>query len=112
MRVLAKSTISILFCCLLVMTDRAECADPYGGWAYYGGTQDGIRYSSQDQITRQNVEELEVAWIYHSGEMERRGPDLITNSSTQNTPTLVAGSLMICTPHNRLIALDPATGTP
>jgi quinoprotein glucose dehydrogenase len=39
-----------------------------------------------------------------------KSPGLITNSSTQNTPTLVAGSLMICTAHNRLIALDPATG--
>ncbi len=85
----------------------AESADPYGGWAYYGGTQDGIRYSSVDQITRQNVTDLEVAWVYHSGELERRGPDLITNSSTQNTPSLVAGSLIICTPFNRLIALDP-----
>jgi len=110
MRVLANSTISLLVCCLLAAADRAESADPYSDWAYYGGTQDGIRYSSLDQITRRNVEDLEVAWTYHTGEMDRRGPDLITNSSTQNTPTLVAGSLMICTPFNRLIALDPATG--
>jgi quinoprotein glucose dehydrogenase len=84
--------------------------DPYAGWAYYGGTQDGIRYSSQGQINRKNVKHLEVAWVYHTGETDRRGPDLITNSSTQNTPTLVAGSLLICTPFNRLIALDPGTG--
>jgi len=109
--VLIKKTISICFCFLLGTAHGAEGADPYGGWAYYGGTQDGIRYSSLDQITVGNVTDLEVAWIYHSGELERRGPDLITNSSTQNTPTLVAGSLMVCTPFNRLIALDPATGT-
>jgi quinoprotein glucose dehydrogenase len=105
-----KSTFSVVVCCLLAVAGRVESADPYGGWAYYGGTQDGIRYSSLDQITGGNVEDLEVAWTYQTGEMERRGPDLITNSSTQNTPTLVAGSLMICTPYNRLIALDPATG--
>jgi quinoprotein glucose dehydrogenase len=110
MNMLTTRTISILFCCLLTAADGAECADPYGGWAYYGGTQNGIRYSSLGQINRRNVEDLEVAWVYHTGEMDRRGPDLTTNSSTQNTPTLVAGSLMICTPFNRLIALDPATG--
>jgi quinoprotein glucose dehydrogenase len=110
MNLLAKGTISLLICYLPAAAAKAENADPYGGWAYYGGTQDGIRYSSLDQITRGNVEDLEVAWIYHTGEIKRRGPDLITNSSTQNTPTLVAGSLMICTPFNRLIALDPATG--
>ena len=105
-----KKTISVCFCFLLGTADGAENADHYGGWAYYGGTQDGIRYSSVDQLTRENVSDLEIAWIYRTGETERRGQDLITNSSTQNTPTLVAGSLMICTPFNRLIALDPASG--
>jgi len=105
-----KQAISICFCSLLGTADGVESADSQDGWAYYGGTQDGIRYSSLGQITRTNVSELEVAWIYHTGEMDRRGPDLITNSSTQNTPTLVAGSLLICTPFNRLIALYPASG--
>jgi len=105
---LTKTAISICF--LLGAAENAESADEYDGWSYYGGTQDGIRYSSLNQITSGNVEDLEVAWTYQTGAMERRGPDLITNSSTQNTPTLVAGSLMVCTPYNRLIALDPATG--
>ena len=69
---LTKRSISILFCCLLTASDGAECADPYGGWAYYGGTQDGIRYSSLGQIKRSNVEDLEVAWTYHTGEIIRR----------------------------------------
>jgi quinoprotein glucose dehydrogenase len=98
----------ILF--LLANVAGADGTDAYSGWAYYGGTQDGIRYSSLQQITKRNVTQLEVAWTYHSGETERRGQDLIINSSTQDTPTLVAGSLLICTPFNRLIALDPANG--
>jgi quinoprotein glucose dehydrogenase len=110
MNMLTKKAISICFLLMPGMAGGAESAGPYGGWAYYGGTQAGIRYSSQDQITRGNVEDLEIAWIYNTGEMERRGPELITNSSTQSTPTLVAGSLLICTPFNRLIALDPGTG--
>lgn len=82
----------------------------YSGWEYYGGTQSGTRYSSLDQINKANVDKLEVAWVYNTGELELRGPELINNSSKQNTPTLVAGSLLVCTPFNRLIALDPATG--
>jgi len=107
-------TKAIIGICISVLAGSALGSggqDPYGGWAFYGGTQDGIRYSSLKQITAENVSDLEVAWVYHSGETDRRGPDLIANSSTQNTPTLVAGSLMVCTPFNRLIALDPATGT-
>jgi len=106
----AGAVIGVGLYLLLGAAAGADSAGPYSGWAYYGGTQDGIRYSSLSQITSENVTDLEVAWVYHSGEIERRGPDLTANSSTQNTPTLVAGSLMICTPFNRLIALDPATG--
>jgi len=103
-------TIGFCLCFLIGSAAAAENPGRYAGWAYYGGTQDGIRYSSLDQVTRENVADLKVAWVYHTGEMDRRGPDLIANSSTQDTPTLVAGSLIVCTPFNRLIALDPATG--
>lgn len=81
-----------------------------GDWEYYGGSAEGTRYSALKQIDRRNVGDLEVAWIYRTGEVARRGPELTTNSSNQNTPTLVDGHLLICTPFNRLIALDPATG--
>ena len=79
-------------------------------WEYYGGDRGGTRYSGAKQITRQNVDDLEVAWTHSTGEVARRGEALITNSSTQNTPILYDGSLLVCTPFNRLIALDPATG--
>ncbi len=80
------------------------------GWGYFGGTSDGTRYSAAKQIDRANVDELDIAWRYSTGELKRRGPDLIANSSTQTTPILVDGSLIFCTPFNRLVALDPATG--
>ncbi len=107
---LLRPAIGLLLACAALAAAAEPAPDRYGGWAYYGGTQDGIRYSSLQQITRKNVGELEVAWVYHTGETERRGKALIMNSSTQDTPTLVAGSLLICTPFNRLIALDPVSG--
>lgn len=80
------------------------------GWEYYGGTQAGTRYSALGQIDRNNVDDLEIAWTYRTGEVARRGEALTTNSSNENTPILVDGRLLVCTPFNRLIALDPATG--
>lgn len=102
--------ITICLCFLLGAASGAASDELDDDWAYYGGNQAGIRYSSADQLTRENVSELEIAWTYHTGELERRGPDLITNSSTHYTPILVAGSLIICTSFNRLIALDPGNG--
>jgi quinoprotein glucose dehydrogenase len=80
------------------------------GWSHYAGTKTATRYSSVAQIDRSNVARLEVAWTYRTGEIERRGDALGKAASFQNTPTLVGGSLIVCTPFGRLIALDPATG--
>ncbi len=80
------------------------------GWYYYGATAGGTRYSPAQEINRGNVHRLQVAWRYSTGERARRGAALITNSSTETTPILAAGKLLFCTPFNRLIALDPASG--
>lgn len=88
----------------------AEGGAAHGSWTHYGGDQAGTRYSSLDQINSGNVEKLAVAWRYSTGEMKRRGPELIANSSTQTTAIIAAGSLVFCTPFNRVVALDPATG--
>ncbi len=79
-------------------------------WSHYGADVQGTRFSPLKQINRDNVSRLEVAWRYSTGELERRGKDLIANSSTQTTPILAAGALVFCTPFNRVVALDPATG--
>jgi quinoprotein glucose dehydrogenase len=83
------------------------------GWPYYGGDQGGRHFSPAAQIDRSNVDALEVAWVFRSGDMERYG-DAMDNTSTQSTPILLpeaAGeSLVYCTPFNRVIALDPASG--
>ena len=100
---------SLLAAGLLLVAARAAADDP-AGWSHYGGNSSGTRFSAARQIHRGNVADLEVAWRYSTGEVKRRGPDNITNSSTQVTPILVDGALVFCTPFNRVIALDAATG--
>jgi quinoprotein glucose dehydrogenase len=82
-------------------------------WLYYGGDQGGRHFSSIDEINTDNVDDLEVAWVSRSGDMETYGEELAM-TATQSTPILLpleAGeSLVYCTPFNRVIALDPATG--
>ena len=82
-------------------------------WQHTGGDAGGSRYSTLTQITPDNVSELEVAWQIRTGEMEKRGP-LAAAGQFQATPILTpaaAGqSLVLCTPWNKVIALDPVTG--
>src|SRR5690606_34083906 len=76
------------------------CASDYRGWKTYGGTPDQIRYSALDQIDRSNVHELEVAWMYDTGEA----------GDLQTQPIVVDGVLYAYTPTHKTIALDAATG--
>jgi len=83
-------------------------------WPQYGGDNGGTRYATASQITPSNVGNLEVAWIYRTGEKERRGDEKFQRSSFQATPLLLpktaGNALVFCTPFNRVVALDPITG--
>ena len=83
------------------------------GWPTYAGAEGGTRYSPLNQINRSNVEDLEIAWIYNAGHLER-APQLRPMVGFQVTPILLpeeAGRhLVLCDPLNRIMALDPATG--
>ena len=67
----------------------------------------GNKYSPLAEINRDNVDDLEVAWEYHTGEIDLSKESLV---AFEDEPSLVAGNLIVCTISRRLIALDPATG--
>src|SRR5688572_30064475 len=72
-------------------------------WPVYGGTSDNTRYSTLDQITPANVNQLRVAWTYETR-------DEFPGSEMQSNPSIVDGVLYATTPKLRVIALDAATG--
>ncbi|MEX2496662.1 MAG: pyrroloquinoline quinone-dependent dehydrogenase [Woeseia sp.] len=78
-------------------------------WTHFAGDAAATQYSGLSEISPANVGRLRLAWTYRTGEAERRGTDLKT-SSFGNTPIMAAGSLIVCTPWARVIALDPAAG--
>ena len=90
-------------------------SDPsYGGtvpndeWHHYGRTPYGQRYSPLDQVTVDNVDTLEQAWIYQTGDMKR--VDDVPETTYQVTPLKIGETLYLCTPHSWAIAIDAKTG--
>ena len=79
------------------------------GWPEYGGDKGGLRYSPVAQITRANVDRLEIAWTYRHGDFSN-GSATETKTSFVATPILVEDQLVFCTPLSRVIAVDPETG--
>ena len=107
-----KALLRSLLLLLALAVPAAWAADAH--WTSYGGDPGGMHYSSLDQINRSNVAKLVPAWEYSTGELDRH-PDRKAFASFHVTPLLLpaaAGeSLVFCTPFNRLVALDPATGS-
>nr|WP_232065314.1 PQQ-binding-like beta-propeller repeat protein [Rhodocytophaga rosea] len=78
-------------------------------WPVYGGNNAGNRYSTLNQITLQNVSQLQVAWTYKAAE------DSTENKTgrameIQCQPIVVQGVLYGTSPMLKLFALDAATG--
>ena len=88
---------------LAAMSDpslRAVGAD----WPAYGGTESARRYSPLTQINRENVDQLERAWTFRTGDT----PDEKWGAET--TPLKVGDTIYLCSARNILIALDARTG--
>jgi glucose dehydrogenase len=79
---------------------RISSAAEQSDWPAYGGGPADMRYSRLAQINRNNVNELQVAWSYDSGE----------SGGLQTSPLIVDGVLYGYTPTEKVFALDARNG--
>lgn len=85
-------------------------------WETHGGDPGGMKYSWLDEIHRGNIAELEVAWIWETGEEPLsfasspiRG-EQVAPGKFQGTPVVLDGVMYISTSYSRVVALDATTG--
>lgn len=102
--------VALLACSPSPLSPPSSEAISISEWPAYGGDQGGQRHSASELITPQSVSSLALAWTYHHGDVSDGGGEIPSTTAFQNTPILVDGTLYFCTPFNRVIALDPATG--
>lgn len=86
-----------------------EYDGPTAEWSSYGGNQHSNRYSRLDQINRENIDQLELAWTHRSGDVAD-GSGEWAFTSLQVTPIVTNNSLYYCTPYGRVFSLDPSSG--
>ncbi len=69
-------------------------------WPEYGGSPDQSKYFEQDQITRENVDQLQVAWTYPTAD----------NRAYQVNPLIIDTIAYLLAKNNSLVALDARNG--
>jgi len=83
-------------------------------WGTYGGDAGSTKYAPLDQITRDNVNRLAVAWRWESPDnaivSRVRGKLPAFPASFKSTPIMVDGVLYIKTSLSEAAAIDAATG--
>ena len=104
--VLILAAITVLFSCW----SHAGAIPQESDWPAYGRDAGGSRYSPLSQINRNNVKELRAVWTYRTGHLAT-GNRAAETIQFEATPIMVDETLYLSTPFNRVIALNPQTGT-
>ena len=104
-----------MVCCVAALALSVDCAAPASAdnardtarddWPVTGGAPENDHYSPLDQINRQNVGQLRVAWVYHTGDVP-----VGARTEIQATPIVIDGVLYATTPALAVIALRARDG--
>ena len=81
-----------------------------GEWRHYAGGVHGRKYSPLDQISKENVAQLRVAWRSPSPDLAFQDDPILRRSRNEDTPLMVNGQLYSITGLGIISALDPASG--
>lgn len=76
-------------------------------WRHWGNTTAGDRFAALDQITKDNVDQLQVAWTAHTGDLPQSNG---SGAEDQNTPLQIGTTVYVCTAYSKIVALDADTG--
>lgn len=97
---------STLFRWLLLSTLWAACTPQdksHRTWQVYGGSKENIHYSALTALDTNNVSQLKVAWVYHTGDAKEM-------TQMQVNPVVVGDRLYGVSAGLKLFAVDAATG--
>lgn len=97
------------FLFLILLQPTLGLASQDAEWRAYGNDAGASHYSPLDQIQKNNVSRLKVAWTYRTRDREAGGPSA-KKQAFEATPLMIGGRLYFTTPFGRAIALDAATG--
>ena len=101
--------VPLMFAMLMLL--RVTAAHAQFEWSAYGGDGRGQRHAPLVEITPKNVDRLEVAWTFRTGELGQ-GFDRAADALTfETTPLEIDGTLYFATATGKVFALDAEHGT-
>ena len=106
-KIIAKGLCLIPCTAVLSCSGQISVASNYAGknWTAFAGDDSKSRYSTLNQVNKENVKNLHLVWIYRSGDSSQAQGTIV-----QCNPLVIEGIVYGTTPGLKLVALDGATG--
>jgi quinoprotein glucose dehydrogenase len=103
---IVNSHISFTIIILLFISCGEKKEVDYTNWTTYKGDETGSSYSDLNQINKNNVNELKIAWIYSSNDLSDN-----PRSNMQTNPIIIGNVLFGASPMLNIFALDAKNGS-
>ena len=110
-----RCALSIAVCSVVIflsVTLRAQRGTSGGQWPSHSGDKGSTKYAPLDQINRNNVGNLRIAWHRPAvaDELRSQHPNLSFSNLFRSTPLMINGVLYASNGIGLVEAFDPATG--
>jgi quinoprotein glucose dehydrogenase len=110
-----RPVFTVVVCAILLVTTRtfeAQRGTTDGQWANHSGDKGSTKYAALDQINRNNVRNLRIAWRRPAVAEEFRvqHADLNVGNLFRSTPLMINGVLYASNAIGLVESFDPATG--
>jgi len=98
-------SISLLICIVLLGCIRSGLHKTYTDWRVTGGGKENLHYSSIKQIDTSNIQNLEIAWIYHTENKDKN-----RFGAMECNPIIIDSVMFGVSPRLKLFAINARTG--
>ena len=99
-----------IFCAISLIVYPVDASE-VGEWRAYGSDKASTKYIPLDQINKDNVKDLQIAWRWNSPDnaLVESNPDLWTMVN-EATPLMIGGVIYTSTSLNLVAAINAVTG--
>jgi quinoprotein glucose dehydrogenase len=95
----------LLLACFCLFACQKPASDDFFTWTTYSGDPWGSKFTALDQIRPDNLDQLQLAWVYRTGD-HRNSP----RTTIECNPIIIGERMFISSPGLKVMALQATTG--
>ena len=112
LRILLYKLLTFVTLLLLIGNISTVNSENFFDWEYSAFDKDNTGFSPQTVISKDNVENLKLNWIYQFDRVSTIDEDIVPPEGIQTTPLIYQGIVYVATGYNEVYAIDAIDGSP